>query len=264
MCQTSKLGRIFCIQGLLFLVVYLAGGVTGAVIWQAVGQPERPFKHFRDNPGRFEENIARRIVGRYGLPPQSEEKLIEIIHANNLQLQAVHKEFSPKFEACLREMQSKIRELIPVDRRAEYDQEVKEMRGRMAAFQPPRDHMRPGKPQSAEPGERGPQMHRNLPQRPDARPGEPHMGMEMKKEGFRHHAAENDRRGAEPGLQNPPFPPQPPAPAPAAPEVPAAPSIPATTPAAAPEAVKAEPSAAPAGSIPVGVPAQPAVQEPVK
>lgn len=123
---------------LLFLIVFAAGGATGAVVVLTVKGPgqaprdDRPtIREIREKPGQFEENLAAHIAQRYTLPPESQQKIQEILHANSEKLRALQKDFFPRMQACWDEINNKIRELIPPERREEYDREVQMQRKRI-------------------------------------------------------------------------------------------------------------------------------------
>ncbi len=124
------------IHAVLFLIVFLAGGVAGAVLTQNFGRDEgRGNRPSRDPGGQFERDVASQIAHRYGLAPQDEEKIFAIVKANSEKLRSLHKEFFPKVEACWNEANAKIREILPPEKRAEFDREVQMRQKRM--FQAP-------------------------------------------------------------------------------------------------------------------------------
>lgn len=124
--------RKVLLHTLLFLVVFAAGGVTGAVLMPGFGRDAgRDNRPPRDRSGSFEREAAAQIAHRYGLAPQDEEKVFAIIKANSEKLRALHKDFFPKMEACWTETNAKIRDVLPAQKREEYDRDVQARQKRM-------------------------------------------------------------------------------------------------------------------------------------
>ncbi len=141
---------------LLLTGIFLAGGVTGALITMRVGR-NLPAK--RAEPGQWEHQQLKRLAQKLDLQPEQVEQLRPIVRRNMEVIGRLRNQSMTETRAVFERMQREIAEKLTPEQRTKFEQMNKEFRERARKFMPDRPvrpgGLRPGREGGAE-GERPP------------------------------------------------------------------------------------------------------------
>lgn len=108
------------VLSILLLVLTLVAGFLGGVAWQgnqamAPEPDETPAEEPRDRGSR------RLVIDEVGLEPAKRAEVDAILQHFMARVQALHKEFTPRHRALLRDTRDSIKSVLEPDQRASYD-----------------------------------------------------------------------------------------------------------------------------------------------
>jgi len=137
---------------LVLLGIFIAGGVTGALVTFRFGR--QALAH-RPGPDQWAPNHLKRLAERLDLKPEQSAAIRPIVQKNMEELNRVRSESMAEAKKVMERMEQEISAQLTPDQRTKFDQLNKELRERAKKFQLERRNNRPpgpGEPHGGEPG----------------------------------------------------------------------------------------------------------------
>lgn len=117
---------------MLFLIVFGAGGLTGAGVatlhWQGK-EKETPATR-GPTFSRLSDGFLNHMRDEYELSEPQAEQLSAIIKQNHERIDQINKEFRPKFGQSIERMNAEISRLMNPEQRVKFEKKLEEMRAR--------------------------------------------------------------------------------------------------------------------------------------
>lgn len=144
---------------LLLVGIFIAGGITGAVVTVRVG---REWFANRSMPDRWASIHLKKLSEKLGLKPEQEEQILPIIRRNRDDLNDVKMECQAQIRTVFERMEREIIVILTPEQRPKYEKLIQEMREKAkknrpnAPGEPPggRDDKPPGSPPPPPPAEK--------------------------------------------------------------------------------------------------------------